>query len=309
MADIFRIEKTKNFTVMSNHHLQNPRLTLKAQGLLSKMLSLPDNWDYSLAGLVKICMEGKDAINKALGELEAEGYLTRHQVRGTKGRFSRTEFIIREIPIPPCTENPSTVEMQTTSALSQASSPCTENRVTVEASADLPCTDYPYTVNPSTDNPCPENPPQSSTKGTKELKEQNTYPSIYQEESAEEIVEEDKIEEILQDQIEYDVLVQDPDYFGGSSGPELLDSIVEILKAPFTSSKTTCRISGENIATEAVRSRLRKLECEHIKYVYDCVFGSQIHPQIKNMKAYLLTALYNAPITYAAYCTDQCRNA
>lgn len=294
MADsnIFRVEKTKDFTVMSNHHFKNRKLSLKAKGLLSMMLSLPDGWDYSLSGLVKICVEGKEAINKALNELEQQGYVTRNQLRAEKGRFSRTEYVIREIPVPPCTENRVTVDAQLEVESQQPGLPYTEN---------------PSTVNPATDNPCPENPPQLNTKVIKELNESNTQ-SIYPAVPAEEF-EEYEIENILRDQIEYDVLVQDPDYFGCSSGPELLDSIVEILKAPFTSSKITCRISGESIATEAVRSRLRKLDCEHIKYVYDCVFDNQGHPPIKNMKAYLLTALYNAPITYAAYCVDQCRNA
>lgn len=295
--NIFRVEKRADYTVMSNHHFKNKNLSLKAKGLLSLMLSLPENWDYSLSGLVKICIEGKEAINKALNELEQQGYLTRRQIRAERGRFSRTEYIIREIPVSPCAENRVTVEMQSPPAAPHTDSPCTENPSTVK----------PDTDNPSTEKPCPEKPPQSSTYLIKELKELNTNQSIYPSEDIE-VYEEDEIEDILRENIEYDVLVQNPDYFGGSSDKELLDSFVEIMKQPFISSKPTLRIGKDEIVTEAVRGRLMKLECEHIKYVYDCVFDNGRQSKIKNVQAYLLTALYNAPVTYHAYQADLCRD-
>ena len=71
---VFRIEKTRDFTVMSNHHLRNPRLSLKAKGLLSLMLSLPEDWDYTTKGLAYICKDGIDAISTTLRELEEQGY-------------------------------------------------------------------------------------------------------------------------------------------------------------------------------------------------------------------------------------------
>lgn len=98
MSTTFRVEKNKNYTVMSNHHLRNRNLSLKAKGLLSIMLSLPDNWDYTLEGLTKICVEGKDAVRKALHELEYEGYLEREQTRGTHGFFGNIEYTIYEVP-------------------------------------------------------------------------------------------------------------------------------------------------------------------------------------------------------------------
>ena len=76
---VFRVEKTKDFTVMSNHHLRNVSLSLKAKGLLSLMLSLPDNWDYTTKGLAHICKDGVDSISSAIKELEKQGYLTRHR--------------------------------------------------------------------------------------------------------------------------------------------------------------------------------------------------------------------------------------
>ena len=70
---VFRIERTRDYTVMSNHHLRNEKLSLKAKGLLSMMLSLPENWNYTTRGLAAICKEGVDAIGGALRELETAG--------------------------------------------------------------------------------------------------------------------------------------------------------------------------------------------------------------------------------------------
>ena len=81
---VFRVERTRDFTVMSNHHLRDKRLTLKAKGLLSMMLSLPEDWNYSTLGLAAICREGVDAIRGALRELEKEGYVIRRQLRGAR---------------------------------------------------------------------------------------------------------------------------------------------------------------------------------------------------------------------------------
>ena len=104
----FRIEKSNGYTVMSNHHLRNPVLSLKAKGLLSLMLSLPDNWDYTLAGLAKISVEGKDAIRAAIQELEQAGYVERRQTRDENGKLAGNEYIIREKPVSPLSENPTT---------------------------------------------------------------------------------------------------------------------------------------------------------------------------------------------------------
>ena len=105
---VFRVERTHDYTVMSNHHLKNRALSLKAKGLLSLMLSLPDDWDYTLQGLAHISLEKVDAIRKAITELENEGYITRTRERDEQGRLRGTEYIIREQPISekPTLENP-----------------------------------------------------------------------------------------------------------------------------------------------------------------------------------------------------------
>ena len=102
---VFRIERTRDYTVMSNHHLRNGKLSLKAKGLLSMMLSLPEDWNYTTRGLAAICKEGVDAISGALRELETAGYIVRHQLRDRQGRISDTEYVIYEQPQP---KNPDT---------------------------------------------------------------------------------------------------------------------------------------------------------------------------------------------------------
>ena len=90
---VFRVEKNHNYTVMSNYHLRDTRLTLKSIGLLSKMLSLTDEWDYTTRGLAAICKEGVDAIGAALKELESHGYLVRRQLRDSRGHRHRVHYL------------------------------------------------------------------------------------------------------------------------------------------------------------------------------------------------------------------------
>ena len=106
---VFRVEKNKDYTVMSNYHLRNKEMSLKAKGLLSLMLSLPDDWDYSLNGLVAICQENESSIRAILKELETLGYLERIRTQNEKGQFEYN-YNIYEKPLAkkPCTENPYT---------------------------------------------------------------------------------------------------------------------------------------------------------------------------------------------------------
>ena len=98
---VFRIEKTRDYTVMSNHHLRNTNLSLKAKGLLSLMLSLPDGWDYTTRGLACICKDGVDSICAGVRELEEQGYVIRERVRNSNGQLGAIEYTILEQPRPP----------------------------------------------------------------------------------------------------------------------------------------------------------------------------------------------------------------
>ena len=119
---VFRINKTQNYTVMSNHHFKEKKMSLKAKGLLSLMLSLPDDWDYSISGLATLSKDGKDSIMSALAELEKFGYLTRTRLTNEKGQFAGIEYNIFEIPQP---QNP--ISEKPNSANENAEKPNSEN--------------------------------------------------------------------------------------------------------------------------------------------------------------------------------------
>ena len=103
---VFRVERNKGYTVMSNHHLRNKELSLKAKGLLSQMLSLPEDWDYTLKGLSLINREKIDAIREAIKELERAGYIVRSRERDEKGRLRGADYVIFEQPQPPTPDLP-----------------------------------------------------------------------------------------------------------------------------------------------------------------------------------------------------------
>lgn len=113
---VIRIEKQKNYTIMSNYHLQDRNISLKAKGLLSYMLSLPDYWEYSINGLASICKEGPDCIRSTVQELEEAGYITRSRQRLENGQLGGIEYVVRERPAEsqyenkPISENPTQEE-------------------------------------------------------------------------------------------------------------------------------------------------------------------------------------------------------
>lgn len=98
MSEVFRVEKNKNFTVMSNYHLKDQTLSLKAKGLLSVMLGLPPDWNYNMKGLATLSKDGVDAVRSGIKELERHGYVTRNRTRNEYGMLTDVEYIIREIP-------------------------------------------------------------------------------------------------------------------------------------------------------------------------------------------------------------------
>lgn len=105
---VIRIDKTRDYTVMSNHHFRNRNLSLKAKGVMSLMLSLPDDWDYTVAGLATLSKDGLDSVRSALKELEREGYLKMERERDAKGKLGRASYVLSEIPFveKPILENP-----------------------------------------------------------------------------------------------------------------------------------------------------------------------------------------------------------
>ena len=267
---VFRIERTRDYTVMSNHHLRNANLSLKAKGLLSMMLSLPEDWNYTTRGLAKICKEGVDAIGAALRELEATGYIVRHKLRDRQGRISDTEYVIYEQP--------------------QLRKPDT----------DSPDTENPDMVKPDTEKPAELNIEKSNTE--KSITYGSSTDSIPFRETAAarpperkgrdamSVTEIENYRELILENIEYDCLKQRyPLYLDD------LNEIVELLVETVCAKRKTTRISGADFPHEIVRSRFLKLDSSHIEFVMDCLQKNTT--QVHNIKQYLLAVLFNAPTT------------
>ena len=277
---VFRIERTRDYTVMSNHHLRNHELSLKAKGLLSMMLSLPDDWNYTTRGLAKICKEGVDAIGNALRELETAGYIVRHQLRDRQGRISDTEYVIYEQPQPRQPETP-----QPDTAVPDTASPDTENPY-----LDKPDTEKPAELNIEKSNTQKSITHGSSTDSIPFRETAAARPPERKGRDAMSVTEIENYRELILENIEYDCLKQRyPLYL------DELNEIVELLVETICAKRKTTRISGADFPHEIVRSRFLKLDSSHIEFVMDCLQKNTT--QVRNMKQYLLAVLFNAPTT------------
>ena len=280
---VFRIERTRDYTVMSNHHLRNEKLSLKAKGLLSMMLSLPEDWNYTTRGLAKICKEGVDAIGGALRELEAAGYIVRHKLRDRQGRISDTEYVIYEQPQP---KNPDTPGPET-------ASPDTENPY-----MEKPDTEKPAELNIEKSNTQKQNTQGSSTDSIPFREPAAVRPPERKGRDAMSLTEMESYRDLILENIEYDYLCREVDPY-----QENLDEIVELMVETVCAKRQTTRIAGSDFPHEVVRSRFLKLDSEHIRFVMDCMQKNS--SEIRNMKQYLLTVLFNAPTTISNYYTAQ----
>ena len=287
---VFRVERTQNYTVMSNYHLRDKSLSLKAKGLLSLMLSLPETWDYTLSGLAKISLEGKDAIRATVVELEKAGYIQRHQTTGKDGKFGSNEYIIREYPAShepplegpssaqPLSENPSTVPPSAGATLTENPTQIKKDPVKKdqEITDSVSTESFPF---PSVPSPSPA--PVETERKRKEGKRRRQSVSKG---------EMDAYREMIRENIDYDGFVRERTYDAGQ-----LDEMVEIMVEAVCSRKETIRVAGNDFPQAVVKSRMLKLDREHIVFVFDCL--KENTTQVRNMKQYLLTVLYNAPAT------------
>ena len=258
---------------MSNHHLRNKALTLKAKGLLTMMLSLPDEWNYTTRGLAAICKEGVDSIGAALKELEQEGYIVRNRIRDAKGRITDTEYVIYEQP----QKKPDLGKQDT-------AHPYTEN----------PDMDLPDTVQPCTEKPTQLITNQSSTYKSNTQGSNPNQSNALREDGWDEMdagtINRTRFE--VMEQIEYEAIVQ-------PHNREMLDEIVELMTEALCSTKARITVSGNDFPAEYVKDRLRKLDCNHIEYVFDAL--SKKRTDVRNIKQYMLTTLFNAPSTISSY--------
>ena len=268
---VFRIEKTRDYTVMSNHHLRNTNLSLKAKGLLSLMLSLPENWDYTTKGLARICKDGVDSICAGVRELEEQGYVIRERVRNPNGQLGAIEYTILEQPRPLEREKP------------ERENPILGSPVLEEPEQENPAqlnTNQPKTDLSSTElsNPIQSNPPTpaGARMGTDRMGARECY------------------REVILDNIEYSYLVQD-----SHIDREQFDEIVDLIVDTVGSARKVIRIAGDDYPAEVVKSRFLKLNSSYIEYVLDRMRDNTTY--VRNIKKYLLAALYNAPATIDSY--------
>lgn len=273
---IYRVERTKNYTVMSNYHLKDRELSLKAKGLLSMILSLPDEWNYTLRGLAAISKEGVDAIGSTVRELEKAGYIIRRQLRGANGRISDTEYTIYEQPHK--TENPSDVEV------SNLNEPHTGN-----PDMDRPSAKKPAELNTNTENTQRENTNRVN------IDVSNTYSfsrSVENENAAERTDGKTEIKTLREDiknQIGYA-------YIANAGNRQQLDELVELmLEVALTKSPVIKLGRDMEYPTAYVQERFAKIGQMHIEKVLAGI--AENITQVKNTKAYLLAALFNAPST------------
>ena len=259
---VFRVERTRDYTVMCNHHLKDSNLSLKAKGLLSMMLSLPDEWNYTTRGLAAICKEGVDAIGKTLKELELAGYIIRRQLRGKDGRISDTEYTIFEKPRKP-------------------SPPDTT----------LPDTENPYLDNPDTEAPDTDNPAQLNTKKSNTQKSNTDLSSTHSFflPAADGMTDGFEKKAEIREQIEYDILCQQYDRMQ-------LDELVEIMLEVAMNRSPTVKIGRDaEYPTGFVQQRFEKITSMHIEKIMDGIRENTT--RVWNTKAYLMAALFNSVST------------
>ena len=282
---VFRIEKTRDHTVMSNYHLRDMSLSLKAKGLLSLMLSLPENWDYTMKGLARICKDGIDSISGGIRELEAHGYLIRARVRSANGQLGSIEYTILKQPRPPEPEKPKR-----------------ENPV-----LDNPEQAYPVLEEPEQGNPAQLNTNKSrkekskkdlsSTEGSNPVLSSPKAPRGSDGMGRDWMRERESYRELILENIEYDYLIQNH-----RLDRDRLDELVELMVDTVCSRRETIRIAGDDYPAEVVKSRFLKLDSSHIEYVLDRMRENTTY--VRNIKKYLLAALYNAPATIGSYYTS-----
>lgn len=306
---VFRVEKNKNYTTISNHHLQDRNLSLKAKGLLTLILSLPPDWDMTLKGLVSLSGDGVDSVRSGIQELEKAGYLRRSRSRNNLGQLLCTEYTIYEHAVTENVASETEIDDNLNIIYSEEShigkSDVDKNSHIGKSDVDKNTTEKiensqigfsnigkPYIGKSNTiknlnnkDTNNINNYPYQSTYSSKLCREPKEN-SIDEMEKAQTLYEERKAyEEIIKQNIAYDLLSEQKE-----TSRDFLDLCVQVMVDTVTSNKPYIKIKGQDIPKEAVKSVLLKLDDENISYVDMCL--SESKTAIKNMQSYILTALY-----------------
>lgn len=278
---VFRIDKTKDYTVMANFHLRDKSLSLKAKGLLSLMLSLPEDWDYTTKGLAYICKDGVDSICAAVKELENAGYVQRKRNRNSQGRLTNVEYTILEKPI-------STPEVP--QAAKRDKSPKRENPV-----LDNPVLENPRQDIPEQDLPKQEKPAQLNTNTSSKEKINTDLSNTHSFFPSADVTSDCGQTERritsgdIRAQIEYEIMAQ-------RYRRDQLDELVEIMLEVALNRSPTIHIGRDaEYPTYYVQERFQRINSMHIEKVMDGI--AENRTRVYNTKAYLIAALFNSVST------------
>lgn len=312
----YRVAKDNNYTRISNHYLRDESLSLDAKGLLTLMLSLPEDWDYSITGLTNFTSDGRVCVANTICELEEHGYIRRRQNRGENGAFAKNEYWIYEVPQTEETPNAENTEAGNTESTESECMDSTSDDsldeyesaavsdlncdIAVE-SAQLPdeiCMTEPAAVLPvsypsllvpttellSTEKPTSANPSAENLLAGKQAQQIKEIPKTEKQNT----MRYDLMRTRARERVEYAVLRDE-------YPKELLDELISLIVEMEVCEGESMLIAGTMYPTELVKARMQMLNAECVRYVMDCL--REVKPRIRNMKKYLMAALFNAPAT------------
>ena len=340
----FRIFKNSDYTILNNTIFKDKCLSFKAKGILCLMMSLPENWNYTLKGLASLSKDSIDSVRQGVNELKAAGYIVQHQVKSQNGRWAESVYDVYEEPQPSDmngagkeeklpekenirqypTENRSTQNENNLTDLPSLDFPITVNQSTQSDDnlTDLPLLDFPITVNqstqsdndltdlpsldfPITEKPITENPTQLNTKDINNkyinnpsinLNIDNNIPLTLKMDRMDRSLEiREAYREVVHENVDYEILKYGKKGFEAAQIDEIIELMTDVLSSP----KNTMRVSGVEVPTDIVKNRFMKITKEHIEYVIDCINHNTT--KIRNIRAYMITSLYNAPATIGTY--------
>ena len=274
---VFRVEKTRDYTTMANYHFKDKRLSLKAKGLLSLILSLPDDWKFSVKGLAALNSDGVDAVRSGLKELERSGFVTRKRLRNELGQVKDTEYTVHEKPVRdfPTQANP------------VQANPAQENSTLLNTNESIDLDNKDILSNFSTNQ-------SIGTDRTDEAHERQNE----EKDAGAQMSEKERYrlarKKVIKENIDYETLV-----FDRPLDRERIDEMIEVMQDSFFIMADEIRIGDRKIPKGLVMAQMMKLRRSHIEYALERL--GENTGEIRNIKQYLLAVLYNAPATMHSY--------
>ena len=272
----YTTKKEKGFVQIPNSILSDPNISFKAKSVLAIMLSLPDNWDFSVEGINDKCKEGKDCIGKAINELIDAGYVKRTKIRGDDGRITKWDYEVFENPYQ---DNPDIEKLE-------EEIPVLKSSVLDNQSEDIPNEENEDTYNTII----------NKKENNNIYKQTQSYPIISNLKKSINKFELEKYHQIIKNNIDYDILIKN-----NTSHKKMIDEIIEIMVETICSSKDILVISGEHYNQNCVKEKFLKINSGHMEYIIERL--SKNTTKIGNIKQYILATVFNAPSTIDSFYT------